>query len=201
MSADSRKIIELPEPMTSGAISLEETIARRRSVRSYLPTELTAAELGQILWAAQGLTDERYAFRAAPSAGALYPLEIYVLQSSGVFHYLPMRHALEQLSEEDLRAELAVVALGQEFVAQAPLDIVIAANYARTAAKYGPRAELYVHMEMGHVGQNIHLQAVALGLDSVAVGAFHHDRAARPLPALKGSEPRYIISVGHASSG
>ncbi len=193
------EIVNLPPPRMRGEMSLEEAIARRRSVRAYSGDELAAEELGQLLWAAQGITEERQGFRAAPSAGALYPLELYVVQRSGVFRYLPAEHALEKLSPTDLRQGLCAAALGQQFVAQAPVDIVIAADISRTAAKYGQRAQRYVLMEVGHAAQNIHLQAVALGLDSVAVGAFYDERCADILPLLPGHDPLYIIAVGRAA--
>ncbi len=190
------KRIDLPAPRTKSEVSLEEAIAKRRSVRSFADRPLTWDEISQLAWAAQGITDRKRGFRAAPSAGALYPLEMYMVTREGTFHYLPDEHAMEKLSGEDLRGALSAAALNQAWVAQAAMDVVLTAVYARTRAKYGDRAERYVHMEAGHVGQNILLQAVALGLGAVPVGAFDDSAVARVLDLPEDHEPVYIIPVG-----
>ena len=188
--------IDLPAPRTESDVSLEEAIAARRSVRSFSDEPLTWDEISQLAWAAQGVTDEQRGFRAAPSAGALYPLEMYLVTAEGLFHYSPAGHAVEKLSGEDLRGALSGVALNQTCVAQAPMDVVLAAVYARTRGKYGDRAERYVHIEAGHVGQNILLQAVALGLGGVPVGAFDDDVVGQVLDLPEDHEPVYIVPVG-----
>ncbi len=202
-SVDAQKLnpmendIPLPEPQLKGKISLEETISQRRSKRRYRPQELTLEQISQLLWSAQGITDEGGGFRSAPSAGALYPMEIYLLNKDGLFHYLPEEHKLERASQDDLRRELAAAAWGQSFIAQAPVDIVIAAVYERVTSRYGARGSRYTDIEVGHIAQNIHLQAVALGLGSVPVGAFD-DRAVKELLKLpKEEQPLYIIPVGY----
>lgn len=189
--------ISLPLPTTDGAMSLERALSLRRSVRRFAPEPLTLAQIGQLAWAAQGITEPNRGFRTAPSAGALYPLELYLLTPDGVFHYLPQGHKLVQLSDRDLREDLSAAALGQGCVSGAPLDIVITGIYERTAAKYGPRSELYVHLEAGHVAQNLHLQAVALGLGSVPVGAFDEAAVQRLLDLSANQTPLYIIPIGH----
>lgn len=192
------KEIQLPQPAIKGKISLEEAIVKRRSWRSFRPEELSMTEMGQLFWAAQGVTEKRgsYSFRAAPSAGALYPIEIYALTKDRVYHYLPWKHAVEVLRENDLRNDLARAALGQSAVSQAPLDIVICAVYERTISKYGERGVRYVYMEAGHVAQNIQLMAVCLGLGSVPVGAFDDHKVKALLNLDKNTEPLYIIPVG-----
>ena len=190
------KIVKLPSPRLSGKLSLEESLARRRSKRSFTKESLNWEEIGQILWAVQGITDSR-GFRTAPSAGALYPLEIYFLTPEGVFHYLPAGHQAERISEKDLRKALSLAALGQSAVSQAPLDIVITAVYQRVTGKYGKRGERYVHIEAGHCAQNIHLQTICLGLGSVPIGAFSDVAVRKVLNLPKDCQPLYIIPVGY----
>ncbi|MGQ9546638.1 MAG: SagB/ThcOx family dehydrogenase [Dehalococcoidia bacterium] len=200
-------ITKLPPPQLQGDVSLEEAIARRRSVRRYRRDSLSLAELGQILWSAQGITGHR-ALRAAPSAGATYPLEILVLAGqqcvagldSGIYLYLVNSHSLKLHKSGDFRIDLARAALGQEFIAQAPVAIAICAVYARTCNAYGRRGERYVHIEVGHVAENMHLQATALGLASVEVGAFEDEQVRKVLSVEEQVKPLYIMPVGKAES-
>ncbi len=193
----NKDTITLPQPDLTGNMSLEEAIQKRRSVRSFLSKALTPEQISQLLWSAQGITDKR-GLRAAPSAGALYPLEIYLAKDDGLFHYVPGAHALEAIGKDDIREELARAALGQRFIAQAPISIVIAALGSRVTGRYGLRGERYVDIEVGHAAQNVHLQAVALGLVSVPVGAFK-DEAVNGLFGLPDdTEAVYIIPVGYA---
>ncbi len=198
-SALAGDYIVLPEPMTAGEMSLEEALASRRSLRSFSDEELTLQEVSQLLWATQGITLESKGFRIAPSAGALYPLEVYLLDSSAVYHYLPEKHALERISNLDLRQEMMSAALGQWAVGDAPAVFVITGVVQRTAAKYGKRAERYVYIEAGHSAQNLLLQATALGLGGVPIGAFYDDEVAEVLDLSGGELPIYIIPVGHGS--
>ncbi|MFC1468020.1 SagB/ThcOx family dehydrogenase [Verrucomicrobiota bacterium] len=187
---------KLPEPDKRGALSLEAAIAARRSVRSFSPEELSDEQISQLLWAAQGITAPHRGFRASPSAGATYPLETFIVMASGVFRYRPNEHALRQEKNADLREELCRAALGQPCVKQAPAVIVLAAVYERTSARYGQRAKRYVHMEAGHVAENIQLQAVAAGLGSVPVGAFDDDRVEKVLGLAWHEHALYLIPVG-----
>ena len=188
-------------------MSLEEAIARRRSIRRFAPEPLSLSQLSQILWAAQGLTDSLRKHRAAPSAGATYPLEIFVVCGknsiaevvAGIYHYRVDSHSLSLHYKGDIRLELARTALDQRFIYEAPVDIIICAEYERTAVRYGTRAERYVHMEVGHAGQNIYLQATALGLTTVAVGAFNDERVGEVLRLDKQYKPLYIMPVGRAA--
>ena len=195
------KEIQLPEPILEGKMSLEETVLKRRSQRSFKQKDLNLAQISQLLWAAQGITGKKrlgFALRTAPSAGALYPMEIYLLSQNGLFHYLPLSHKLEVLIHSDLRDSLAAAAWGQESISQAAVDIVICAVYQRVTEKYGQRGKKYVHIEAGHIAQNVHLQAVALGLASVPIGAFRNDQAKSILSLPAEHEPLYIIPVGYA---
>ncbi|MBL7151881.1 MAG: SagB/ThcOx family dehydrogenase [Candidatus Omnitrophica bacterium] len=193
------KEIQLPQPQTTGKIYLEEAIAGRRSQRSFSSKELTREQIAQLLWAAQGITQRSggRSLRSAPSAGALYPMEIYAVTKDGLYHYLPERNALEVLAEGDLRKELSGAALGQSAVSEAALDIVIYAVYERLTSKYGERAKRYADIEAGHIAQNIHLQAVALGLGSVPVGAFNEAQVSKALNLPKEQVALYIIPVGY----
>ena len=182
---------------------MEEAIARRRSVRRYRRESLSLSQLSQVLWAAQGITSAD-GLRAAPSAGATYPLEVYVFVGrdgvegleQGIYHYDVEDHSLSLHKGGDLRGQLSVAALDEEFIAQAPVDIVICALYERTSWRYGTRAERYVHMEVGHVGENIHLQAAALGLAVVMVGAFYDEEVSKVMGLEKEVKPLYIIPLG-----
>jgi SagB-type dehydrogenase family enzyme len=175
------EVIKLPEPRYDSQTSVERALQQRRSVRDYLDEPLTLAEVSQLLWAAQGITDPN-GFRTAPSAGALYPLELYLVVGNmtdlakGVYKYHSQQHELVKVSQEDQRRALAAAALGQSCVADGAVSIVIAAVYERTMRKYGQRGVRYVHIEVGHTAQNIYLQAVSLNLGTVIVGAFDDDR-------------------------
>ena len=208
-------IIKLPSPQLKGKVSLEETILRRRAVRRYRREPLDLSQLSQILWSAQGITGTRE-FRAAPSAGATYPLEIFVFVGkqgviaseakqapeelqAGIYHYEADSHSLSLHKPADLRPDLARATLDQEFIIDAPVDIVICALYHRTSYRYGRRGERYVHIEVGHVGENIHLQAVALGLATVEVGAFHDEDVRKVLGVEEEIKPLYIMPLGKAA--
>jgi SagB-type dehydrogenase family enzyme len=187
----------LPPPRRDSKVSLEKAIQLRRSVRSYRDKPITEDELGQILWAAQGLRDE-HGYRNVPSAGALYPLELFTVAADGVSQYQPNTHSLVRSREGDFRQDLTRAALDQEFILQAPVTIVIAAVSERTAAKYGnERAPRYIDIEVGHAAQNMMLQAAALDLGSVAVGAFYDDQVATILELTKGTIPLYLVPIGY----
>jgi SagB-type dehydrogenase family enzyme len=193
----SQHILELPEPECKGRTSLEEALAARRSVREFTGQPITDRELSQLLWAAQGITssDGR---RTAPSAGALYPLEVWVATASGFYHYEPHKHRLTQHFERDLRPDIYRSALMQEAILQAPAIFVIAAVYQRMAQKYGEqRTPRYVHMEVGHSAQNLLLEAVALGLGGVVIGAFYDKEVEEVLSLPDDQKPLYLIPVGH----
>lgn len=193
--------LDLPPPAVTGTAALEGLLARRRSVREFADRPLTQAELGQLLWAAQGITDP-VGLRTAPSAGALYPLELYVVVGAvdgvppGIYHYQPAGHRLRLTRQGDVRTALATAALNQAWLADAPAAIVFTAVYERTRRKYGERADRYVHMEVGHAGQNLFLQAQALGLATVVVGAFEDGRVADVLDLPQDVRPLSIMPVG-----
>jgi len=188
--------VALPAPETRGTVSLEEALAARRSVRAFTTEPLTREELGQLLWAAQGITHEP-GRRTAPSAGALYPIELFVVTPEGMYQYRPAGHRMALRSRGDLRSALAIAALDQECVRQAAVVFVVTGVVARSSIKYGRRAERYVLIEAGHVGQNVALQAVALGLGAMTVGAFDDVKVQRALALPKGHAPIYLLPVGH----
>lgn len=190
----------LPPFRSTGTTSLEECLARRRSVREFAREALSEQEISQLAWAAQGITEPLEGLRTAPSAGALYPLQVYLVRRDGAFRYLPQGHALERVADGDRRGPLAAAALAQDWIASAPLVVVIAATFGRLRRRYGDRAERYACLEAGHVAQNIHLEAVSLGLASVPVGAFEDDRVAGVLELRSGEHPLYLIAVGRPRS-
>ena len=202
-AANKIKTIKLPPPMVKGKISLEEAIKKRRSERDFQDRALTLRQVSQILWAAQGITEERGFKRAAPSAGALYPLELYLVVKkvkeleAGVYHYRPANHTLDLMLRGNYQTSLAEACLGQMFIAEAPVSLVIAAEYERTTAKYGKRGLRYVHVEVGHVGENICLQVVALGLGTVTIGAFWDEEVSRRLSLPKNYKSLYVLPVGY----
>jgi SagB-type dehydrogenase family enzyme len=188
-------IISLPKPNQNGPMSLEQAIAARRSRRDFLSKPLTLEQIGQLTWAAQG-KDAKSGYRTTPSAGATYPLELFVVNENGISHYLLDKHALETITEQDVRSKLASAAWGQEFIGAAPLTLVFAAQFARTTGRYGQRGIGYVYMEAGHAAQNVHLQAESLGLGSVAVGAFDNASVSKVLLLPDYLEPVYMVVVG-----
>ncbi|MCK4368469.1 MAG: SagB/ThcOx family dehydrogenase [Dehalococcoidales bacterium] len=202
--------IQLPPPAQKGSLSLEEAIAGRRSARDFAPESISQSQLSQILWAAQGISNIRGRYRTVPSAGATYPLEVFVVCgrngvegiAEGIYRYQLDSHSLVLRRSGDVRLELAKAALDQESIYEAPVNIVICAVYSRTLLRYGERGERYVHMEVGHAGQNIYLQATALGLATVAIGAFDDEGVGKVLgldeeyKPLSLVEPLYIMPVG-----
>lgn len=191
------KVTALPKPSLKGTMSIEETLATRRSVRRYADRPLTVDHLGQLLWAAQGITQEARGLRTAPSAGALYPLEIHVFIGDGVYHYSPQDHTLTLTKPGDQRAALSEAALNQRSVRTNGVVILIAAEYARTTGRYGDRAKRYVDLEVGCVCQNVLLQATALGIVGVPVGAYR-DADVKRVAALPDEQtPLLLIPLGY----
>lgn len=194
-------VIKLPKPKLKGSMSLEEAISRRRSIRSFDNKAISIAQLSQLLWAAQGITDRQHGFRSAPSAGATYPIELYVFVKNvegipaGLYKYTVEEHAIQELKKGDFSGIVSDYALGQYSVKSAAVNFLISAVLERTTRRYGKRGIMYVHMEAGHIAQNLHLQAVALGLGSVPVGAFYPDRVKEEFKVT--GEPLYIIPVGY----
>jgi SagB-type dehydrogenase family enzyme len=203
-SANSQTLRVQASPRTSGAISVEEALARRRSIREYADEPLTIDQVMQLLWAAQGITNAEHGFRTAPSAGGTYPLEIYLVTRSsgivgigaGVYRYEPISHSLIEMIRGDLSQQLMAAALDQEWVGAAPVNFVITTIPERTTSKYGERGVRYVWQETGHAAQNIYLQAVALGLGNVTVGAFHDNEVQKILGLSDFEKPVYVIPVG-----
>ncbi len=195
-------IIQLPAPNYKGTTSLEEALQKRRSVREYSKEPLSLSEVSQILWAAQGITDKTYGLRTAPSAGALYPIEVYLIAANvkelteGIYKYDPRRHILKKITEGDKRIEISNAALKQDVIEKSSAIILIAAIYERTSVKYGKRTERYINMEVGHVGQNIYLQAVSLGLGTVMIGAFEDDALKKVLKLPANESPLAIYPLG-----
>jgi SagB-type dehydrogenase family enzyme len=197
--------MNLPLPRMEGAVSLEQAIMNRRTVRAFRSTALAPGQVSQLLWAAQGITADRGALRAAPSAGALYPMDVYVVVGkkgvdgieAGVYHYGSRKHRLSAVSGGDVRERVARAALSQKWMARAPINLVITAEYRRITAKYGKRGVRYAMIEAGHIGQNVFLQAEALGLKAGIVGAFDDKGINRALNIQLSHEPLLVMPVGY----
>jgi len=195
--------IRLPPPSREGRISLEAAIMRRRSVRRFRPQAISIGQASQLLWSAQGITDSLRGLRAAPSAGACYPMDVYLAagQVSGLepgnYRYHPLTHSLEMISRGDPREILGWMGRTQPMVTRAPAIIVIVADPNRIKPRYGVRAERYTFMEAGHIGQNVALQAVVLGLATVMVGAFSDGGVRKALGLPPRQIPLYLIPVGY----
>lgn len=193
--------LKLPEPCYKGKVSLESVLKERRSIRTFRNKPLTLSEISQLLWAGQGITSAR-GLRTAPSAGALYPLELYIVAGkvkdlkSGIYKYLPYGHELLKISDGDKREELKKAALQQSSISKAPAVIILSAVYERTTIKYGERGIRYVQQEVGHAAQNILLQAVSLNLKSVIIGAFEDDYVKRLLNMKEREQPLCLIPIG-----
>ena len=202
MQRTNADIIQLPAPNFKSNISVEEALQKRRSVRDYATASLSLEEISQMLWSAQGITDESYGLRTAPSAGALYPLEVYLAAANvkdltaGLYKYNPQNHNLQRISDGDKRVEISNASLKQDAIEECSALVIITAIYERTSVKYGDRAERYVHIEVGHAGQNIYLQAVSLGIGTVMIGAFK-DEALKKILKLPANEfPLAIYPLG-----
>jgi len=203
--------IKLPPPALDGSVSVERCLAQRRSIRRYSSRPLTLAEVSQLLWAAYGVTEPMPNVRGlsgglktAPSAGGLYPLELYVVAGNvtslepGIYRYRPETHDLILIQAGDRREPLARAALGQTMVRDAPASLVYSAVFSRTTGKYGSRGrQRYVCMDLGHSAQNVYLQCGSLGLGTCAVGAFDDAGVRKVVPLADAEEPLYIMPVGH----
>lgn len=198
---NSKGDINLPAPAYSSRVSIEAALRQRRSVREYKDTPLTLEEISQLLWAAQGISSEK-GYRTAPSAGALYPLEIYLAAgnvtglSKGLYKYQPGIHKLIKIADGDLRPELAEAAIGQSPVRDAAAVLVFAAVYERTTVKYGGRGVWFVHMEAGNVSQNVYLQAVSLELGTVFIGSLNDEKVKNLLKMPDEERPLGVMPVG-----
>jgi SagB-type dehydrogenase family enzyme len=201
---EGAETVKLPPPAPQGAVSVAEALKARRTVRRFASRPMALAQVAQILWAADGLSDPR-GLRTAPSAGATYPLELYLVVGErgvtglnpGVYRYLVAEHALLPTVTGDLRAQVARASLHQSWMAEAPVLVVIAAAYHRCTARYGGRGVMYTHMESGHVGQNVFLMAEALGLGAGIVGAFEDQGLSGVLQLPKEQVPLLVMPVGY----
>jgi SagB-type dehydrogenase family enzyme len=199
------KRMRLPDPQFEGDVSLERAIRTRRTIRSFGGKALSLRQISQLLWASQGITETGGFKRAAPSAGALYPMDIYAVAGAGcvegldpgVYHYEPEGHSISFGKGEDARRDVARASLRQTWMAQAPLNLIITAEYSRITGKYGQRGIRYAMIEAGHIGQNIFLQAQAMGLAAGIVGAFDDERLIRVMGIQETHEPLLIMPVGY----
>lgn len=197
--------MKLPLVKTEGTVSLEQTIRRRRSCRSFTNKTLALDHLSQILWAASGITEDNGFKRAAPSGGALYPIDVYVALGkksvsefdAGLYRYEPKGHRVTKVNQQDLREKIARASLFQMWMADAPVQIVLVAEYSRSTVKYHERGIRYTMIEAGHIGQNVFLQAEALGLKAGIVGAFSDEKLIRIMEISSKYEPLLVMPVGY----
>ena len=193
-------VISLPGAVMEGEMSVAEAIAGRRSRRQFVDERLSLETVGQLCWAAQGITDERNGYRAAPSAGAVYPIKIYIVDRDGVYEYEPDEHLLRRMATGDKRGELRAAAHNQRSVGTAAMCMVMAMDVDKMAARYADHAERYCLLEMGHIAQNVLLQATDLGLGGVPIGALQEDVVASVLDLPDGLEPVYMLALGRPVS-
>jgi SagB-type dehydrogenase family enzyme len=200
--SDSSQKIELPAPEFNGSHSLEECLKSRRSVREFSQESISSAQLSQLLWSAQGVTGHVDRKRTPPSAGGLHPLETYVVVGDvdglkpGIYRYSHSTHTLKQVGDTDVRQALGRAAVNQIWLANAAVSFVFAAIYERTTGKYGDRGMRYVHMDVGFAAENLHLQAVALGMGTVVIGAFDDDEVHHVMGLSSEERPQLIMPVG-----
>jgi SagB-type dehydrogenase family enzyme len=193
--------VGLPQPRLESRVSVEEALLKRRSVRDFAAAPLTLAEIGQLLWAAQGVTSAS-GQRAAPSAGALYPLELYVVAgqvtglAAGVYRYVPKNHTLLPVTSSDRRAALSKGAWKHHSITDAPASLVFSAVFTRTTRKYGERGVRYVYMDAAHAAENVYLQAVALDLATFIIGGFDDGLVAQAVNLAAGEEAVAIMPLG-----
>ncbi len=199
--SEKNQVIRLPPPRAQGGMGLAKALSRRRSRREFSSKRLSLGEVGQMCWAAQGITDKGKGSRTAPSAGALYPIRVFVVDGKGVYEYKPSRHVLRRRRAGDRRGKLRAAAGNQPWVGAAPLCLVITMDVSRTASKYGKRAKRYCLLEAGHVAQNVLLQATALGLSGVPVGSFGDRKVAGVLRLQRNLRPVYLVPLGHPPGG
>jgi len=196
--------VELPAPKLRGKISVEEAIASRRSRRKYGSRALTLAEVGQLLWSGLGITGSSDHFKASPSAGAMHPLDLFAAVAPaaaegltpGFYHYREKNHHLIKLSDENFIPEIAAKAYGQGCVTSAPILLVVTVEYGRTTSRYAERGHRYAHMDIGHMAENIYIQAEALGLATTGIGAFDDAAITSMLPLPENYEVKYLLPVG-----
>jgi SagB-type dehydrogenase family enzyme len=197
--------IKLPPPSHQGKVSVAEALKKRRTMRQFAQRGLDLSQVSQLLWGTDGQSDPR-GLRTAPSAGATFPLEIYLVVGErgvtglapGLYHYRPDSHTLELTHKGDLRSAVARASLHQTWMAEAPVMVVFAAEYRRCLARYGERGVRYTHMEVGHAGQNLFLQAEALNLSCGIVGAFEDRNLKEILHLPQPHEPLLIMPAGYS---
>lgn len=199
-------IVNLPQIEIARNMSVDQAIQNRRSVRRFSATPLTLKDVSQLLWAAQGITDFERNFRTTPSAGGVFPMEIYLVAGddgvqeldAGIYHYNPFNHTLEMIVRGDMRYNLSQAAHQQKWVNDAPISLIITGNYLKMQDRYSDKnlSTRFVDMEAGHIGENIYLEAVSRGLGTVAIGSFYDDQMINLLKLPANETPIYIYPIG-----
>ncbi|MBN1344797.1 MAG: SagB/ThcOx family dehydrogenase [Phycisphaerae bacterium] len=189
--------IQLPKPKTSGGMSLNEALAKRRTQRKFADKALSIEQISQLCWAAQGITEAERGLRTAPSAGELYPITVYLIRKDGLFEYVPKAHALKKLKSDDIRSGSDAGPLGKAGIRSAPVCMVVAMNVSRLAARWPDNADRYCLLEAGHVAENVLLQATALGLVATPAGGVDGEKVVEVLGLPSEMEAAYVLPVGY----
>lgn len=189
--------MQLPQPQTNSRISLEQAIENRRSVRQFTDEPLTISQLGQLCWAAQGITEPNKGMRTAPSAGAIYPIALYVLLPDGLYVYVPEKHELSKLISGNLRKSVSNASFNQRFIENAPCTFILAGSIKKVESRYRSRGAKFTYIEAGHIAQNIQLQATVIGLGSVPIGVIDEKTIAQICKMPQGLEVLYVMPVGN----
>jgi len=195
--SNKSRLVLLPRPAVGGSMSLPDVLALRRSCRDFVDKDLSSDQIAQLCWAGQGITNDRHGWRTAPSAGAWYPATLFVATAEGVFEYLPAEHGLAPVLDKDVRGSLQQAGAGQPCLAEAPLCMAIVVDVGQMVSRYHADAERYCLIEVGHVAQNVLLQATAMGLGGVAIGAFDRDLAYSALRLPGHMQPVYLLPIGY----
>jgi protease I len=195
-----RRIIQLTEPDMTGTMTLEQALAKRHSVTQFTNESLKPFQISQLAWAGQGITEPQKGLRTTPSLGGLHPIELIFATSEGIFAYQPPEHRLEQISDQDIRVQLAGATSMPESVAGAACDIIIAGSIRALSERFQDKARTYIYLEAGHTAQNIELQAAALDLGSVAVPGFNTSSVRKTCGLARNLDPLYIVSVGYPAT-
>jgi SagB-type dehydrogenase family enzyme len=192
-----QEVIQLTDPNLTGTLTFEEVLAKRRTVHQFSTEALKRSQIGQLAWAGQGVTDPQRGLRTAPSAGAMYPIELFFATAEGVYSYRPADHSLVQTSQQDIRSNLARATTTPEPIVAAGCSIIVTGSTRKLTSRFGKNSRTFVALEAGHVAQNIQLQAVCLGLGSVAIGGLDTTAVRKVCRMSRDTEPLYVICVGY----
>ena len=183
----------LPDPYSTSDTSIEESLWNRRTVRSYSSQSLSWEQIGQLLWAAQGINRPGTNYRTAPSAWAIYPLSIYIAHESGVYKYITDEHVVQKMLEEDVRGQLTT----QSAEDSASCLFIFSAEFEKMTVKDSEKGTGFVYLECGHAVQNLVIQGMSLGLYGVTMGGINRETVRNKLGLTELETPIYVIPIGY----